>query len=182
MLAHLPVITLHSHCLYRKAKHVVAYPRNPLTTLVNNFQSNAKIFSPSFHPVQIVIRLPIGTKTAATVGVRTRPSPRTRTPPESQTSTIRKVPSSSSNHCRKVHYDVAAVLQLRLSVSGWPTSTIRTTTTTFCYRPGPHRKNVTLNRPMTSGAASASSVIQRASSASVRTNSTAPSVSLYLPS
>lgn len=147
---------------------------------VDNFQSNAKIFPLS--PLQIVVHLPTGTKIAATVRVRTRPSPRTPIPATKvqQTSTNLKVPSSSSNHCRKVHYD--AVL-LQLSVSNWPTTTamIRTIwTTTFCHRQGPHRKNVTLNL-MTSGA-SASSVTRRASSVSVRTNSTAPSVSLYLPS
>lgn len=121
--------------------------------------------------------LPIGTKIAATVRARSRPSPRTRTPARIQTSTNPKVPSSSSNHCRKVHYDAM------LSVSDWPTSAVMIPTiwtTTFCYRQCPHHKNVTLNL-MTSGG-SASSVIQRASSVSVRTNSTAPSVSRYSPS
>lgn len=114
--------------------------------------------------------LPIGTKIAASVLVQTRPSPRTRTPAEIQTSTILRVPSSSSNHCRKDHYD--AVLWL---------SILAILMTIFGYRQCPGHKNVTLNL-MTSSGASASNAIQRASSVLVRTKSTALSVSLYLPS
>lgn len=98
---------------------------------------------------------------------------------------LKKVPSSSSNRYRKVHYDAAL---RQLSLSSWSTiiPTIWTTTHYWCQWQNHHRKNVTLNltssRSRIRKAVCAFSVIPRASSVSARTNFSAPSVSHYLPS